>query len=102
MAKHKVAVIAGDGIGPEVIREGVKVLNAVQTKVRNLSIEFEHFPWGCAYYLEKGEMMPQNGLEILKGFDAIYLGAIGDPRVPDHISANGIIYNLYAEEKSTG
>jgi len=62
MAKHKVAVIAGDGIGPEVMTEGIKVLSAVQAKVKNLSLEYEHFPWGCDHYLAKGEMMPQNGL----------------------------------------
>jgi len=94
MAKHKVAVIAGDGIGPEVMREGIKVLNAVQAKVKGLSLEYEHFPWGCDYYLEKGEMMPQNALEILSGFDAIYLGAIGDPRVPDHISVRDLVLKI--------
>ncbi len=94
MAKHRIAVIAGDGIGPEVIREGVKVLNAVQAKVNNLKLEFEHFPWGCDYYLEKGEMMPKNGLEILSGFDAIFLGAVGDPRVPDHISVRELVLKI--------
>jgi len=94
MAKHRVAIIAGDGIGPEVIAEGIKVLSAVQAKIKNLSFEYEHFPWGCDYYLANGEMMPQNGLEILKGFDAIYLGAIGDPRVPDHISVRDLVLQI--------
>jgi tartrate dehydrogenase len=94
MAKHKVAVIAGDGIGPEVMAEGMKVLSAVQEEVKDLSLEYEHYPWGCDYYLETGEMMPQNALEILKGFDAIYLGAIGDPRVPDHISVRDLVLKI--------
>jgi len=94
MGKHKIAVIAGDGIGPEVIREGIKVLNAAQNNVRNLKLEFEHFPWGSDYYLAKGEMMPQDGLETLGHFDAIYLGAAGDPRVPDHITVRELVLKI--------
>ena len=94
MGKHKIAVIAGDGIGPEVIREGIKVLNAVQKNMKNLKLEFEHFPWGSDYYLAKGEMMPQDGLETLRHFDAIYLGAVGDPRVPDHITVRELVLKI--------
>ena len=94
MSEHRVAVIAGDGVGPEVMEEGIKVLNAVQEKFPGLSIAYEHFPWGCDYYLTKGEMMPQNALDILKDFDAIYLGAIGDPRVPDHISVRKLVLKI--------
>ena len=94
MAKCRIAIIAGDGIGPEVIREGVKVLNAVQEGTSNLSFEFEYFPWGCNYYLKNGRMMPEDGLEQLKDFDAIYLGAIGDPRVPDHISLRDLLLKI--------
>lgn len=86
MSVYKIAVIPGDGIGPEVIAEGVKVLNAVSKLDGSFSFEFTTFPWGCDYYLETGRMMPEDGIEILKGFDAILLGAVGDPRVPDHIS----------------
>ncbi len=94
MAKHKIAVIAGDGIGPEVIREGIKVLKAVEGLAKNLKLEFEHFPWGSEYYLAEGEMMPRNALDILKDFDAIYLGAAGDPRVPDHITVRELVLKI--------
>ena len=86
MTTHKVAVIAGDGIGPEVLQEGVKVLNAVAELDGSFQFEFTHYPWGCEYYLEHGRMMAEDGMEQLSHFDAIFLGAAGDPRVPDHIS----------------
>lgn len=86
MQKHKIAVIAGDGIGPEVIAEGIKVLNKVAELDGGFEFEFTHFPWGCEYYLREGRMMPEDGIEILKNFDAIFLGAVGYPGVPDHIS----------------
>lgn len=94
MAKHRIAVIPGDGIGPEVIREGIKVLTALQGRVSELSFEFEYFPWGCDYYLENGKMVPENGLEQLRDFDAIYLGAIGDPRVPDYVSLRDLLLKI--------
>ena len=86
MKKYKIAVIAGDGIGPEVIAEGVKVLKKVAALDGGFEFEFTEFPWGCEYYLEHGEMMPKNGIEILSNYDAIFLGAVGAPGVPDHIS----------------
>ena len=86
MKTYKIAVIAGDGIGPEVIAEGVKVLNHVAKQDGGFSFEFEHFPWGCQYYLETGKMMPDDAIDTLSNFDAIYLGAVGYPGVPDHIS----------------
>ena len=86
MNKHKVAVIAGDGIGPEVIAEGVKVLNKVAELDGSFQFDFTHYPWGCEYYLKEGRMMPEDGLESLKKHDAIFLGAVGYPGVPDHIS----------------
>ena len=86
MNKHKVAVIAGDGIGPEVIREGIKVLNKVAELDGCFQFEFTHYPWGCEYYLKEGRMMPVDGIEQLKRHDAIFLGAVGYPGVPDHIS----------------
>ena len=86
MIKHKIAVIAGDGIGPEVIAEGIKVLKRVAELDGGFEFEFTEFPWGCKYYLENGRMMAEDGLEQLKGFDAIFLGAVGYPGVPDHIS----------------
>lgn len=86
MTTHKIAVIAGDGIGPEVIAEGIKVLNEVSRLDGRFNFEFTHFPWGCEYYRETGRMMAPDGIEQLKGFDAIFLGAVGAPGVPDHIS----------------
>jgi tartrate dehydrogenase/decarboxylase/D-malate dehydrogenase len=82
---YKIAVIPGDGIGPEVIQEGVKVLRYVAYR-EGIAFDFEYFPWGCEYYLQHGKMMSDDGMEQLKGFDAIYLGAVGYPGVPDHVS----------------
>jgi len=83
---HKIAVIAGDGIGPEVIDEGVKVLKEVARIDGGFDFEFTYFPWGCEYYKETGRMMAEDGMEQLAKFDAIFLGAVGAPGVPDHIS----------------
>lgn len=86
MKTYKIAVIAGDGIGPEVLAEGIKVLEKVAEIDGHFKFEFVHFPWSCKYYLEKGKMMDDDGMERLAAFDAIYLGAVGYPGVPDHIS----------------
>ena len=86
MRKYKIAVIGGDGIGPEVIAEGVKVLKAVAKLDGSFDFDFTHYPWGCNYYLEHGCMMPENALDLLAAHDAIFLGAVGAPGVPDHVS----------------
>lgn len=86
MVTHKIAVIEGDGIGPEVLEEGIKVLNQVAKLDGSFQFEFTYFPWGCKYYLKTGRMMDEDGIEQLKKFDAIFLGAVGYPGVPDHIS----------------
>jgi len=86
MKTYKIAVIAGDGVGPEVLAEGIKVLNEVATLDGTFTFDFVHFPWGCEYYLKHGKMMDEDGMERLQEFDAIYLGAVGAPGVPDHIS----------------
>ena len=86
MQIHKIAVIAGDGIGPEVIDEGIKVLEEVARIDGSFKFEFTKFPWGCEYYKQTGKMMPEDGIETLKKFDAIFLGAVGAPGVPDHVS----------------
>lgn len=83
---HKIAVVAGDGIGPEVIAEGIKVLNKVAELDGSFKFHFTEFPWGCEYYKETGRMMAEDGIETLSKFDAIFLGAVGAPGVPDHIS----------------
>ena len=83
MSKYKIAVIPGDGIGNEVVPEGIKALEAAG---RRFGIEFswKHFPWSCEHYKKTGSMMPADGLDQLREFDGIYLGAIGFPGVPDH------------------
>lgn len=86
MKTYRIAVIAGDGIGPEVVKEGMRVLEHAARKDGRFAFSFCEFPWGCDYYLKNGRMMPEDGMEQLAGFDAILLGAVGDPRVPDHIS----------------
>lgn len=90
MTKHKIAVIPGDGIGNEVVPEGIRVLEAAG---RKFAIEFEwtSFDWSCERYLKTGSMMPEDGIEQLAGFDAIYLGAVGYPSVPDHVSLWGLL-----------
>lgn len=87
MKKYQIAVIDGDGIGPEVIAEGIKAIEALATlKEKGIQFEFVHLPWGCEYYLREGRMMPEDGMDVLREFDAVYLGAVGYPGVPDHVS----------------
>ena len=97
MKTYKIAVIAGDGIGPEVIAEGVKVLECVAKLDGGFRFEFTHFPWGCEYYLKNGKMMPDDAIDTLKTFDAIYLGAVGYPGVPDHISLWDLLLKIRHE-----
>jgi len=87
----RIAVIGGDGIGPEVVGAGVRVLEAAARADSSLELEFERFPWGCEHYLKHGRMMPEDALETLSSFDAIYLGAVGWPSVPDHVSLWGLL-----------
>ncbi len=89
----KIAVIPGDGIGPEVIREGIKVLNTVAKKHR-LVFEYETFDWGGDRYLATGEVMPSNAIELMKQFDAIYLGAVGHPDVKAGIIEHQLLLGL--------
>ena len=87
---YKIAVIPGDGIGTEVIDSGVDVLKALSKSVQNLPIEFHQFDWGAEYYKEHGLMMPDDGLDELKDYNAIYFGSAGVPDVPDHITLWGL------------
>ena len=87
----EIGVIGGDGIGPEVVRAGMKVLEAAASGDPSLELGFTEFPWGCEYYLEHGRMMPEDGLESLAACDEIYLGAVGWPTVPDHVSLWGLL-----------
>lgn len=90
MTAHRIAVIAGDGIGKEVMPEGLRAVEAAAAKY-GIAIRFEHFDWASAdYYLKHGRMMPEDWFDRLQGFDAIFFGAVGWPEVvPDHISLWG-------------
>ena len=94
MVTYRMASVPGDGIGPEVIAEGIKVLNAVAALDGGFRFEWTEFPWGCDFYLRHGKMMDDDGIEKLKQFDAIYLGAVGAPGVPDHISLWGLLLEI--------
>ncbi len=91
---YKIAVVAGDGIGPEVLAEGIKVLETAAKLDGSFQFDFTYFPWGCEYYLKTGEMLPKDGIETLSHFDAIYLGAVGYPGVPDHISLRDLLLRI--------
>ena len=84
-ARHRIAVIPGDGIGQEVIPAGLAVLERAAQR-GGFALETETFPWGCAHYARTGRMMDPDGLDRLRGFDAIYFGAVGDPSVPDDVA----------------
>ena len=90
MKKYKVAVIPGDGIGKEVVPEGQKVLEAAARK-HGFALDWQHFDWSCDRFLKSGEFMPKDGIDQLRGFDAIYLGAVGWPGIPDHVSLWGLL-----------
>jgi len=94
MREHTIAVIPGDGIGREVIPEGVRVLEAVGAK-HGLRFKWQEFPWSCDWYKAHGKMCPDDAPDILRKFDAIYFGAVGNPAiVADHISAWGLLINF--------
>jgi tartrate dehydrogenase/decarboxylase/D-malate dehydrogenase len=86
-----VAVIGGDGIGPEVVGAAIRVMEAAAASDPSLELAFTEFPWGCEYYLEHGRMLPEDGIDTLRGFDEIFLGAVGWPTVPDHVSLWGLL-----------
>ena len=90
MRQHKIAAIPGDGIGKEVIPAGLEVLRALQQCCGEFVLDVEEFPWGTDYYHRTGLMMPPDGLEVLKQFDAIYFGAVGHPSVPDDVTLWGL------------
>ncbi len=91
-----IALIPGDGIGTEVMPEGVRVLEAAAGK-HGFSIDWKEFDWSCETYLATGRMMPEDGIDQLRPFDAIYLGAAGYPTVPDHISLWGLLIPIRRE-----
>jgi tartrate dehydrogenase/decarboxylase / D-malate dehydrogenase len=97
MTKHRIAVIPGDGIGKEVVPEGLRVLDAAARKF-NIRFEWEHFDWSCDYYVKHGSMMPPDWKEQVGKHDAIFFGAVGWPaKVPDHISLWGLLIKFRRE-----
>jgi tartrate dehydrogenase/decarboxylase/D-malate dehydrogenase len=90
MRTHSIAAIPADGIGPEVIGAGLRVLDALGRRLDEVTFRIETFDWGSDYYKRHGVMMPEDGLATLKHFDAIYFGAVGAPDVPDHITLWGL------------
>jgi tartrate dehydrogenase/decarboxylase/D-malate dehydrogenase len=90
MKHYRIAAIPGDGIGTEVIAAGVEVLRVLAARDGGFAPVFEHFDWGSDYYKKHGVMMPADGRERLRDFDAIYFGAVGAPDVPDHVTLWGL------------
>ena len=86
----KIAVIPGDGIGNEVVPAAIKVLDTLNNRF-GIEMEWTWFDWSCDYYQKHGQMMPDNGIEQLSSFDAVFLGAVGFPGVPDHVSLWGLL-----------
>ena len=97
MPHHRIAVIAGDGIGKEVVPEGLRCLDAVARKY-NIAFQWDEFDWSCDYYLKHGTMMPEDWKAKIGGHDAIFFGAVGWPeKVPDHISLWGSLLKFRRE-----
>jgi len=90
LTNHRIAVLPGDGIGQEVIAAGLEVLGALQARQPDLALEVESFDWGSEHYRRTGRMMPEAGLDQLKGCDAIYFGAVGAPDIPDDVTLWGL------------
>ena len=90
MSSYKIATIPGDGIGKEVIPEGIRLLDAAGRK-HDIKFAWDMFDWSCETYKETGQMMPDNGIDQTREHDAIYLGAVGFPGVPDHVSLWGLL-----------
>jgi tartrate dehydrogenase/decarboxylase / D-malate dehydrogenase len=93
MSRHRIALIPGDGIGREVVPAGVRVLEAAGDRF-GISFEWDERPWGCDYYRQTGHMMPPGACAEIRHHDAIYLGAVGFPGVPDHISLWGLLIEI--------
>jgi tartrate dehydrogenase/decarboxylase/D-malate dehydrogenase len=87
---YNIALIPGDGIGKEVVPEAVRVMDILSNQ-HGFELAYTEFPYSCEYYLETDAMMPEDGIEQLRNFDAIFLGAVGDLRVPDHVSLWGLL-----------
>lgn len=94
MKKYKIAVIPGDGVGPEVIREGIKALKAVAEAIPNLNFELIEYPFGWAHYKKTNELIPESALDEIREMDAIYFGAIGHIEAPVGLLEQGILLKL--------
>src|SRR5690348_6961401 len=90
MRTHRIAAIGGDGIGPEVVEAGLEVLAACADRDAGFALAVERFDWGSDYYRRHGVMMPADGAERLRAFDAILFGAVGSPGIPDHVTLWGL------------
>jgi len=90
MEQHNIAVIRGDGIGVEVIEQGIKVMDILGSK-HNFSLNYTELPWGSDWYFKNGNMMPTDAITQLSTYDAIYLGAVGHPDLQDHVTLNGLL-----------
>ena len=91
---NKIAIIPGDGVGPEVVRESRKVLEHIASVDPTIAFGFDEFPWSAESYLRSGEMMPPDGLDILSAYDALLFGAIGSPLVADHITLRELLLKI--------
>jgi tartrate dehydrogenase/decarboxylase / D-malate dehydrogenase len=90
----RIAVIPGDGVGPEVVAESRKVLDFISARDPSVGFAFDEFPWGTDYYLKTGEMMPEDGLDQLSRYDAILFGAVGSPKVADHVTLRQLLFRI--------
>ena len=86
MPPHRVALLPGDGVGPEVVAEACKVLEALAVGIESVELD-----WGSDFYRRTGRMMPDDAVETLRGFDAVLMGAVGDPSIPDHVTLWGLL-----------
>lgn len=91
---QRIAIIPGDGVGPEVVRESRKLLDFICGRDSAVELEFCEFSWGTSYYLRTGKMMPDDGLAQLAFYDAILFGAVGSPQVPDHVTLRRLLFQI--------
>ena len=96
MASYRIAAIPGDGIGNEVVPEGIRVMEAVGAS-HGIDFTWKNYPWSCEHYKKTGTMMPDDGLEQIRDSDAIFLGAVGFPGVADHVSLWGLLIPIRRE-----
>jgi len=96
MSKHSIAIIPGDGIRNEVMPDGLRAIEAAAA-LTGSQFSFTHYDWSCERYKSTGSMMPEDGIQQLSQHDAIFLGAVGFPGVPDHISLWGLLVPIRRE-----